>query len=73
MAGILMRALEAGAKWEGDRRCVERTASSAFLTVARPTDSPQKPYLNLIVNGINNKINAVEALRRKLNDWKNGK
>lgn len=73
MDGVLMRVLEAGAKRGGDRRCGERTASSEFLTVGRATDSPQKPYLNLIVNGTNNTINAVEALRRKLNDWKNGK
>ncbi|GAB4027491.1 DUF1028 domain-containing protein [Spirosoma gilvum] len=70
---VLMLALEAGAKLGGDKRCGDRKASSAFLTIAKPADSPQKPYLNLIVYGINNTINAVEVLRKKLDDWKRRK
>lgn len=67
---VLMLALEAGAKLGGDKRCGERTASSAFLTVARPNDDPENPYLNLIVYGPNENTNAVETLRQKFNDWK---
>ena len=35
---ILMLALEAGAKSGGDKRCGERKASSAFVTVSKPDD-----------------------------------
>jgi uncharacterized Ntn-hydrolase superfamily protein len=66
---VLMLALEAGAKTGGDKRCGDRKASSAFLTVAKPGDVTT-PYINLIVNGTNEKANAVEGLRKKFNDWK---
>jgi uncharacterized Ntn-hydrolase superfamily protein len=64
---VLMLALEAGAKLGGDKRCGDTKALSAFLTVAKPNDDPEKPYLNLIVYGTDNKVNAVEALRQKFN------
>lgn len=67
---VLMLALEAGAQLGGDKRCGDTKASSAFLTVAKPNDDPEKPYLNLVVNGTNENVNAVEALRRRLNNWK---
>lgn len=67
---VLMLALEAGAKLGGDKRCGLRKASSAFLTVANPNDDPKKPHLNLIIYGTNDKVNAVDALRQKFNDWK---
>ncbi|HVF82465.1 MAG TPA: DUF1028 domain-containing protein, partial [Flavisolibacter sp.] len=67
---VLMLALEAGAKTGGDKRCGNRKASSAFITVAKPGDDPKKPYLNLVVNGTDEKANAVEALRKKFDDWK---
>lgn len=67
---VLMLALEAGAKFGGDKRCGDRKASSAFLTVARPNDVRQKPYLNLIVNGTDDTVNAVDALRQKFENWK---
>jgi uncharacterized Ntn-hydrolase superfamily protein len=67
---LLMLALEAGAKLGGDKRCGDLKALSAFITVARPNDDPKKPYLNLIINGTDEKVNAVEALRQKFTKWK---
>ncbi|MEP7257564.1 MAG: DUF1028 domain-containing protein [Flavitalea sp.] len=67
---VLMLALEAGAKLGGDKRCGDKKASSAFLSVVKPNDKAERPYLNLIVNGTNDSINAVETLRKKLNNWK---
>lgn len=67
---VLLLALEAGAKTGGDKRCGDRKASSAFITVAKPGDDPQKPYLNLVVNGTDEKANAVKALRTKFDSWK---
>ena len=67
---VLMLALEAGAKLGGDKRCGHIKALSAFLTVAKPSDNPKSPYLDLVVYGTNDKVNAVEALRQKFNIWK---
>jgi uncharacterized Ntn-hydrolase superfamily protein len=67
---VLMLALEAGARLGGDNRCGDTRASSAFLTVAKPGDDPNHPYLNLVVYGTDEKVNAVEALRRKFNNRK---
>jgi len=67
---VLMRALEAGSQAGGDKRCGAQKASSAFLTVTKPNDSPDHPFLNLVVNGTEDPINAVEALRKKLIAWK---
>jgi len=66
---ILMMALEAGAKTGGDKRCGERKASSAFLTVSKP-DDVEKHWLNLVIYGNDDHTPAVEALRRKYDDWK---
>ncbi len=67
---VLMLALEAGARLGGDKRCGDTKASSAFLTVANPNDDPKNPYLNLVVYGTEKNVNAVEALRRKFDNWK---
>ena len=67
---VLMLALEAGAKLGGDKRCGDIKALSAFLTVAKPNDDRKHPYLNLVVYGTADKVNAVEALRQKFNNWK---
>src|SRR5678815_2439110 len=48
---ILMIALEAGAKTGGDKRCGERKASSAFLTVSKPEDV-EKHWLNLVIYAV---------------------
>lgn len=65
-----MLALEAGAAKGGDKRCGDRKASSAFLTVAKPGDDPINPYINLVVYGTDEKTKAVQALRQKLNAWR---
>jgi uncharacterized Ntn-hydrolase superfamily protein len=67
---VLMFALEAGAKLGGDKRCGDIKALSAFLTVAKPTDDTENPYLNLVVYGTDDSQNAVETLRQKFNNWK---
>ncbi len=72
MQDVLMLALEAGAKLGGDKRCGERKASSAFLTVARPDDDPEHPFLNLIVNATDETLNAVQTLRQKFDKQKTG-
>ena len=66
---ILMLALEAGAKTGGDKRCGERKASSAFVTVSRPGEV-DKHWLNLVIYGNDDHTHAVEALRRKFDEWK---
>jgi len=66
---ILMIAMEAGAKCGGDKRCGERKASSAFLTVSKPDDI-KKHWLNLVIYGDDGNTHAVEALRQKFDDWK---
>lgn len=68
---ILMLALEAGARSGGDKRCGERKASSAFLTVSKPWDV-DKHWLNLVIYGNDKHTHAVEALRQKFNQWKSG-
>lgn len=67
---VLMLALEAGAKYGGDKRCGDRKASSAFLTVAKPGDDPQHPGINLIFNQQDETTNAVKGLRAKFEEWK---
>lgn len=65
---ILMLALEAGARAGGDKRCGEQTATSAFITVARPGD--RKPYLNLQIFGQRKGgPNAVSVLSSKYDKW----
>lgn len=66
---VLMLALEAGAEAGGDKRCGERKASSAFLTVSKP-DDVKEHWLNLVIYGNNNRTHAVTALRQKFNNWK---
>jgi uncharacterized Ntn-hydrolase superfamily protein len=66
---VLMLALEAGAKSGGDKRCGERKASSAFITVSKP-DDVKKHWLNLVIYGNDEHTRAVEALRQKFDNWK---
>jgi uncharacterized Ntn-hydrolase superfamily protein len=66
---ILMIALEAGAKAGGDKRCGDRKAASAFVIVAKPGDI-DKYWLNLAIYGDDGHTHAVEALRKKFDDWK---
>ncbi|MES2371153.1 MAG: DUF1028 domain-containing protein [Bacteroidota bacterium] len=69
---ILMIALEAGAKAGGDKRCGERKASSAFLTVSKSYDVKEH-WLNLVIYGTDDKVHAVDALRQKFDHWKTEK
>jgi len=66
---ILMLALEAGANAGGDKRCGERRASSAFLTVSKP-DYLEKHWLEIIVTQKNDHTPAVEELRREFDGRK---
>lgn len=68
---VLMIALEAGSKAGGDSRCGEQKATSAFITIMRPSDDRKNPYLNLLVSGQQKGgTNAVELLRDKYDLWK---
>ncbi len=67
---VLMLALEAGARFGGDKRCGETKAISAFVTVANPADNINRPCINLIVNQTGENVNAVQALRKKFDTWK---
>lgn len=66
---ILMIAMEAGTKSGGDKRCGERKAASAFLTVSTPADI-EKHWLNVVIDGDDGHTHAVEALRQKFDAWK---
>lgn len=67
---VLMLALEAGAEYGGDKRCYDKKASSAFLTIAKLGDDPKHPYINLIMNQADENTNAAKALRKKFDQWK---
>jgi uncharacterized Ntn-hydrolase superfamily protein len=62
----LVKALEAGAKEGGDKRCGEQMARSAFVTVFNKTDNARWPYFHLVVYG-NEKggVPAVEYLAKE--------
>lgn len=63
---ILMRALEAGSNAGGDKRCGKQRATSAFITIMKPTDRPDRPFLDLRIIGIDEgSANAVNLLREK--------
>ncbi|RYG53301.1 MAG: DUF1028 domain-containing protein [Chitinophagaceae bacterium] len=66
---ILMLALAAGAEAGGDKRCGEKKASSAFLTVSKANDRDEH-WLNLVIYGKNDQSNAVDALHEKFILWK---
>ncbi len=73
ISDVLMIALEAGSKAGGDKRCGAQRATSAFITVAKPDDSPDEPYLNLKVYGLaHGEENAVKLLREKYEKWIKG-
>lgn len=68
---VLMLALEAAAEYGGDKRCGDRKAASAFLTVAKPGDDARHPSINLIVNQKDETTNAVKVLRIEFDHWRN--
>ncbi|WP_138990510.1 DUF1028 domain-containing protein [Larkinella sp. C7] len=68
---ILMLALVAGSEAGGDKRCGQQRATSAFIMVAKPTDKPRKPYLELQFFGQKRGgMNAVMLLKGKYEKWK---
>jgi uncharacterized Ntn-hydrolase superfamily protein len=74
MEETLMKALQAGADAGGDKRCGLQKASSAFITVMKPTDNAKRPYLNLFVSGIaKGGKNAVNVLESMFARWKTRK
>lgn len=65
LAERLLAALEAGAAAGGDRRCGTQTATSAYLVVAKPADTAERPFLSVVVPGQpRGGANAVTVLRR---------
>lgn len=67
---VLMAGLQAGADAGGDKRCGAQRATSAFLVVAKPDEPVGRPYLSLIVFGVDSgTVNAVDFLHRKLSEW----
>jgi uncharacterized Ntn-hydrolase superfamily protein len=67
---VLMAGLQAGADAGGDKRCGAQRATSAFLVVARPDEPVGRPYLSLIIYGVERgKVNAVDFLHTKLSEW----
>jgi uncharacterized Ntn-hydrolase superfamily protein len=70
MEDVLMAGLQAGADAGGDKRCGAQRATSAFLVVARPGEPVGRPYLSIIIYGVNRgKVNAVDFLHTKLSEW----
>lgn len=67
---VLMLGMEAGAEYGGDKRCGDRKALSAFITVAKPDDDLKHPSFNLIVNQGSDTGNAVKTLRKRFEQWK---
>lgn len=68
----LLRALEAGSRAGGDRRCSpEQGALSAFLLVAGPGDDEQAPAVRLVVpEQEEGGANPVEQLRHEYDAWR---
>ncbi len=62
----LLRALEAGSARGGDRRCVEQTAQSAYLLVARLGDARNSASCGLISPYLRRESNPVAWLRERL-------
>lgn len=52
MARAIMRAMEAGAKAGGDRRCSKANSNTAFIGLYRRTDPQDKPWVELAINGL---------------------
>ncbi len=67
----LMLALEIGAKYGGDIRCEEQTATSAFIQVATPGDDRSCAYLDLrIVGAPKGGQNPIYLLREEYENVK---
>jgi uncharacterized Ntn-hydrolase superfamily protein len=67
----LFLALTAGANEGGDKRCCEQHATSAFITVYKPDDDINDPYLDLYVTEIDRGgESAVLLLSKEYEQWK---
>ena len=68
---VVMEGLKAGAEAGGDSRCGEQRATSAFVSVAKPGDVPNWPYLTLRIVGVEpgTSVNAVTVLETRLALW----
>lgn len=70
MEDVLMAGLQAGADAGGDKRCGAQRATSAFLVIARPNEPVGRPYLSIIIYGVERgKVNAVDFLHARLSEW----
>jgi uncharacterized Ntn-hydrolase superfamily protein len=70
MEDVLMAGLQAGADAGGDKRCGAQRATSAFLVIARPDEPVGRPYLSIIIYGVERgKVNAVDFLHARLSEW----
>jgi hypothetical protein len=55
--------------WRGGR-CGAQRATSAFLVIARPNEPVGRPYLSIIIYGVERgKVNAVDFLHARLSEW----
>lgn len=71
MEDVLMAGLQAGADAGGDKRCGAQRATSAFLVIARPNEPVGRPYLSIIIYGVERgEVNAVGFLHARLSEWK---
>jgi uncharacterized Ntn-hydrolase superfamily protein len=70
MEDALMAGLQAGADAGGDKRCGAQRATSAFLVIARPDEPVGRPYLSIIIYGVERgKVNAVDFLHARFSEW----
>lgn len=68
-----IKALESVAFPGADRRCLSQNIScrSAFLRIARPTDSEDNLLLDLVVEFPEDKTDPIKTLSLKYSQWKN--
>jgi uncharacterized Ntn-hydrolase superfamily protein len=70
MHELLMLALAVGSDAGGDKRCGAQKSTSAFITIFKPSDKPNKPTMDLRVFGQHKGgPNAVVVLRRQYDKW----
>lgn len=66
LADRLLLALEAGSRAGGDARCGAKTAQSAYLGVAAPSDPANKPGLRIVVaTDRDDPGNPIREIRRR--------
>jgi uncharacterized Ntn-hydrolase superfamily protein len=71
MADAVMHALAAGAAAGGDKRCEGTGSATAFVSLFRKTDSPNLPWLTLVIFGLEpGSQDAVALLRARYRAWR---